>query len=325
MPGSTNNSDVVSALNQIIVVLNEISAKCCSCSNSGMSLSNLEPLPVQPSIYPTPPAGFSSWEAYRNYQCKVANWLFDSFQQFFSQANAYAEAAVNVGTTVGPTVITPLISWAFLELRKRALAGPALPLTTGLSLGFLLALLSVETVIALAALVAAVVVATFYLEAFFYFGNIATNAEGKKTEIVCALYNAPDTAAAQTIMINFYQEIIDDVVALIPAPQNSLAQLFSRTALQIMNHLVTFRAFNKLFELDENLLTYTGTNPVDCAGCTEKLTMILTYYNNITYGSVVEIYDNGLYETLPDGRISITSNHFKLQSNLFSFQQYQFQ
>lgn len=235
------------------------------------------------------------------YKCKAANYIIDSF----------SGTVGNLGT---------LGSFAYLSLPTFISV-----LTEGL-LGSLLVGIFANVPLyvgILSALVSRLATLAWRSFNFFtVFTSVAASLETDKTEIVCELYEAANstepTATARTSLEARIDTYVDTAIA------NTAFAVEADTFKSVLKLLLSNSVLNALAEINTEADVYTGTNPVDCAGCTEKLTMILTYYNNITYGSVVEIYDNGSYETLPDSRISITSNHFKLQSNLFSFQQYQF-
>ena len=79
MPGQTDNPDLLAAVNQVIVVLNEISGqlpelanKCCSCGSADVPTIFIDPVPATPPTGETPPAGIDSWQAYLDYKCNVA-------------------------------------------------------------------------------------------------------------------------------------------------------------------------------------------------------------------------------------------------------------
>jgi hypothetical protein len=108
MPGQTNNPDLLSAVNQVIVVLNEIYGRLPELANNPSTF--ISPPPVAPPSGQTPPPGFDTWQDYLNYKCNVANWIFDSIQEFFGQTGNTLEDLLTLsGTLQLPTVTTVIL------------------------------------------------------------------------------------------------------------------------------------------------------------------------------------------------------------------------
>ena len=92
------------------------------------------------------------------------------------------------------------------------------------------------------------IIALLSSQAAFSFSDMLASMDANKTDIVCALYNAPDADTAKT----------DFVAAIDDGTLSAIEQ-------QVLSLMAVNQFFNQLFTIPANVLSITPANPIDCA------------------------------------------------------------
>ena len=300
MPGQTNNTDILQALNQVIEAINDLETTVstgqtvvnCSpdvtvnCGGSGINgggningpslgaprpgtpVIDTDPSPDLPPTTDPPPAGFETWEEYDEYKCKAANALFDSclgWFRFLGGLNAGA-AGATAGAVFG-TWLLAQISAALAAAAATTVAG-GFAVTSALSAAFLVGFLASAPAWVIGAIVAAIAGITALVGVGFLivFDSLADDFEAKREDVVCQLYDAQTVEEARGYLSTALNDSLNSFV--IDPPYDTFEAIIRNVGSTVLGYMLPNSFVNQLFEPSSTVEAYTAAQ-IDCENCNE--------------------------------------------------------
>lgn len=252
MSGSTTNTNILNAINEVIKALNDLTLTCsptvnvsssapsvvvnCSCGGGGSTTS--DPPFIPPDVNPieggTPPSGFEQPTEIDSRKCKAANYLYDGTLEVLTKFSVYGvEDYINLGIGYLITMI------AFLISALAALGG---------AIGSFAAYLS--------GIGGGSVIASTLSAQGTSISALITVWEEKHNEIVCALYNA--TAARPAI------DAVSDVLSNAGLSSVNVAVFKAIFTVEVAT-ILFFKPAMKGVTIEQDLDGYEVT--VSCTAC----------------------------------------------------------
>lgn len=244
----------------------DVSCGSSGCSGSMLgsmlngSITDSDPLPDlgDPETDP-PPDGFVSWESYRVYKCKAANFIVEGTERVFriiGGTNAEVAAAGIAGA--GAFITEVLITSGGMAVTAMAMPSGSVMLIAG---GVLLSL----PAWAIGAIVAAIVaVIALNIGILILFINAADAFHSSAEQTACALYNANTVIEAKGVLSTAWGDAI--LVFDIDPPYNAYEAAIRSMMSAVVGYLITNSLINMLFSPSEIVEKYTDP-PYDCSLC----------------------------------------------------------
>lgn len=265
MPGSTQNTNLLAGLNQVIQAINDLITQfgcpdttvnlpapvvnlyvnCGTTGGGGVGPGGgpiIEPEPEQPPTGEVPPGFPNDWtyQDYLAYKCRAANKIIDDLIATCNNMTTISGLAGVVGAAA---------LYAFLQTS----------LLSGVLVGLMMVGFSAATAAAIiiAALVAIVLAGG---GALAYFGNLADNLADDKEQIVCDLFESESAEGARTATEGHIDDAIQGIVGIDEWSSDKLNS--------IVKALMGYSVYNYLFTYDATVNLYVGS--IDCDVCGEE-------------------------------------------------------
>lgn len=230
-----------------------------------------EPAGQEPTVF-GPGEEWPDEATYDTAKCQIANVMYRDYLALVQQLDALDIDTLSTGlASLGIGIVASVIAGLFAT-------GPI-----GLTIG-----------------VVAGLVAVFVGAPLFSLGDIVTELQNNKTDLVCALYNAPDAGTAKT-----------DFEAILAAGNLSALET------SVISLIGVNSFYNQLFDIPPGYDDEVVSSPVDCADCFEGVTIRWMTGNN-------GILERGSGDLTPDGTARVltavqdTNNFYYIAFGLYN-------
>ena len=247
------------------VTVNNYHTVNCSCGG-GLSDggSNTPSGPIStPDPEGDPPIGFDTWQEFRAYKCKAANWVVDGILWWTDHISSFS----GTNSLVGVVGIVNMMLQAAILADTAAFIGVSI--VAGLT----------GTWIALGAALVAFAISGAI--AWSIFGDVSEAINENREALVCALYNS-EPGQSRTDFMEAFNEAIDGFTA-----QAAISD--------IIDILLPNDITNLMFTKDDRIDILSAKDCSGCAGEEQQVIFGITAWTNIgTYQSINSINDNSI-------------------------------